>query len=261
MVKRRDTDAVAFDVSADGAGTGERGKNTGARGRLSAGCLPFGSDVTAGGGWSSSIFLRDSIVCTARGPSSDESDDEGVDSSIVGVIGRGSGCGDDPRRLGVTEREREEEDRRLIVCSGELYVDVREGDRDADARLPGTKASINDGCDARGEGPTDDEREDEERDEVGRTLRDERRLYAGVVGSDDRPVGRGDTRVLEVPETGEKLETWELDRRPIVDGRRIEYGSEVDSVASPTEDSTDTYCVRARGGGNTGTLSVFTRCS
>jgi len=42
--------------------------------------------------------------------------------------------------------------------------------------------------------------------------------------------------------------TWARDLKPMVDGSRMESEPAVASATSPHDDSTETYCVRARGG-------------
>jgi len=87
FVKRRYTDAVAMEVPEEGATAGERGRNPGFRGFSGVfGCFPFGS------GASSRILRRDCIARNACSFCSD-SDEDGVLSSIGGVIARTGGGG------------------------------------------------------------------------------------------------------------------------------------------------------------------------
>lgn len=76
LVKRRETDAVAVDVSASAMGGGDKGKKAGCR--RGSGCL--------GGGCSSRILRSALMVCLAGQPS-----EEDEDSSMGGVMHR---CGE-----------------------------------------------------------------------------------------------------------------------------------------------------------------------
>lgn len=95
------------------------------------------------------------------------------------------------------------------------------------------------------------EGEGEEGREFDRATMDERRWYAGVDGEKGRSLSTGNTGIEPCDEEGgvSVKNVCEGERRPIVEGIWREVAME-DSEAYPAEDSTLTYCVMERGGGD-----------
>ena len=194
LVKRRDTEAVAVDVANDAIGGGVRGKKAGGFNR----CGTAGSTVL-GGGWSSRILRRHSMVRYAWGWSDDDDDEHDPDSSSMGgVIGRGA-VGGDASRVGVRERDLGVDPRcPTRLRSGEALRRRFDGDserlaaRSVLAVLPEPRRLRNEKGDGLGDCLGDGLLGGPGPDACWCVTNDESRLYAGVDGSDGLSVSTGD---------------------------------------------------------------------
>jgi hypothetical protein len=165
--------------------------------------------------------------------SDDDSEEDGVDSSIGGVIARTGGRGCGGMSVDAAELPRDCDRGRLMrLLSAEPALFRRKVRRDLESGVLGVRVR---------EGDRDD----------GPDARCESMLYADVVEVFENPGPEEEGIFLMRWIGGEPVVrgcTCAAARKPSVDGKNIESRSAVTSDASPKLDPMETYWVSARGG-------------